>query len=112
MLVVEPPQPVSAKTRLRKFVQLGPAGATPAVPALSSRLRCDCAKKLGPVHDARLGKVSSNLMIDLHTTSGKLRHRAVRVVAQLANCDYDSARKALEASGWNLRLIVDKLSQR
>src|SRR5215469_5959183 len=59
-----------------------------------------------------LGKVRGNLIIDLHTTSGKLRHRAVRVVAQLANCDYDSARKALEASGWNLRLIVDKLSQR
>jgi N-acetylmuramic acid 6-phosphate etherase len=58
-----------------------------------------------------LGKVRGNLMIDLHTTSRKLRDRAVRVVAQLANCDYDSARDALEASGWNLRLIVDKLSR-
>jgi N-acetylmuramic acid 6-phosphate etherase len=57
-----------------------------------------------------LGKVRSNLMIDLHTTSGKLRDRAVRVVTQLANCDYDSARNTLEASGWNLRSVMDKLS--
>jgi N-acetylmuramic acid 6-phosphate etherase len=57
-----------------------------------------------------LGKVRGNLMIDLHTTSGKLRDRAVRVLAQLANCDYDSARNALEASGWNLTSVVEKLS--
>ena len=57
-----------------------------------------------------LGKVRGNLMIDLHTSSGKLRDRAVRVVAELASCDYDSARNMLEANGWNLRSVVDKLS--
>ena len=56
-----------------------------------------------------LGKVRGNLMIDLHTTSTKLRDRAVRVVAGLAQCDYDSARNLLEANAWNLRLVVDKL---
>jgi N-acetylmuramic acid 6-phosphate etherase len=56
-----------------------------------------------------LGKVRGNLMIDLHTSSGKLRDRAVRVVAQLAGCDYDSARNMLEANGWNLRGVVGKL---
>jgi N-acetylmuramic acid 6-phosphate etherase len=56
-----------------------------------------------------LGKVRGNLMIDLHTSSGKLRDRAVRVVAQLAGCDYDSARNMLEANGWNLREVVGKL---
>jgi N-acetylmuramic acid 6-phosphate (MurNAc-6-P) etherase/N-acetylglucosamine kinase-like BadF-type ATPase len=50
-----------------------------------------------------LGKVRGNLMIDLHTTSTKLRDRAVRVVAELTQSDYDSARKRLEASCWNLR---------
>jgi N-acetylmuramic acid 6-phosphate etherase len=58
-----------------------------------------------------LGKVRSNLMIDLHTSSGKLRDRAVRVVAQLAGCDYDSARNMLEANGWNLRGVVGKIGQ-
>jgi len=31
------------------------------------------------------------------------------VVAQLAGCDYDSARNMLEANGWNLRGVVGKL---
>jgi len=56
-----------------------------------------------------LGKVRGNLMIDLHTTSAKLRDRAVRVVADLAECDYDSARQKLEAADWNLRAVVEKL---
>jgi N-acetylmuramic acid 6-phosphate etherase len=56
-----------------------------------------------------LGKVRGNLMIDLHTTSAKLRDRAVRVVSDLAQCDYDTARRQLEAADWNLRAVVEKL---
>lgn len=56
-----------------------------------------------------LGRVRGNLMIDLHTTSAKLRHRAVRVVAELACCDRDSARWLLETNDWNLRAIIEKL---
>ncbi|PYK66232.1 MAG: N-acetylmuramic acid 6-phosphate etherase, partial [Verrucomicrobia bacterium] len=56
-----------------------------------------------------LGRVRGNLMIDLRTTSTKLRDRATRVVAELAQCDYDSARQQLEAANWNLRAVVDKL---
>jgi N-acetylmuramic acid 6-phosphate etherase len=55
-----------------------------------------------------LGRVRGNLMIDLHTTSAKLRDRAVRVVANLAQCDYDSARRQLEAADWNLRSILER----
>jgi N-acetylmuramic acid 6-phosphate etherase len=58
-----------------------------------------------------LGKVRGNLMIDLHTTSTKLRDRAVRVVAELAQCDYDSAREKLEASGWNLRDSIGEIDK-
>src|SRR5439155_6078494 len=47
-----------------------------------------------------LGKVRGNLMIDLHATSTKLRDRAVRVLAELAQCDYESARNLLEANDW------------
>jgi N-acetylmuramic acid 6-phosphate etherase len=55
-----------------------------------------------------LGKVRGNLMIDLHTTSTKLRDRAVRVVAELAQCDYESAREKLKANDWNLRAVLEK----
>jgi N-acetylmuramic acid 6-phosphate etherase len=58
-----------------------------------------------------LGKVRGNLMIDLHTSSTKLRDRAVRMVADLAGCDYHSARDQLESAGWNLRAVVDKIAK-
>jgi N-acetylmuramic acid 6-phosphate etherase len=58
-----------------------------------------------------LGKVRGNLMIDLHTSSAKLRDRAVRVVAQLAECSYDSARDRLETSGWNLRNVIGEIEK-
>jgi N-acetylmuramic acid 6-phosphate etherase len=56
-----------------------------------------------------LGKVRGNLMIDLHTTSTKLRDRAVRIVAEVSQRDYESARGLLEASDWNLRATLEKL---
>jgi N-acetylmuramic acid 6-phosphate etherase len=56
-----------------------------------------------------LGKVRGNLMIDLHTSNTKLRDRAVRVVAELKKCNYDSARQQLEEANWNLRAVVDNI---
>ena len=58
-----------------------------------------------------LGKVRGNLMIDLYTSSAKLRDRAVRMVAELAHCDYNAAREQLEASGWNLRTTLEKIGK-
>ncbi len=55
-----------------------------------------------------LGKVRGNLMIDLNTSSTKLRDRATRMVAELTECDYDSARAQLEESGWDLRAVLKK----
>ena len=56
-----------------------------------------------------LGKVRNNLMLDLHTTSTKLRDRAVRVLAELTQRDYESARGLLEANEWHLRRALEKL---
>lgn len=53
-----------------------------------------------------MGKVKGNLMVDLHTSSAKLRDRAVRMVAELTQCDPDLAREKLEKSGWNLRGVL------
>jgi N-acetylmuramic acid 6-phosphate etherase len=58
-----------------------------------------------------LGKVRGNLMIDLNTSSTKLRDRATRMVAELTERDYDSARAQLEESGWDLRAVLKKSSQ-
>jgi N-acetylmuramic acid 6-phosphate etherase len=58
-----------------------------------------------------LGKVRGNLMIDLNTSSTKLRDRAVRMVAEITQCDYGSARAHLEESGWDLRAVLKKTGQ-
>jgi N-acetylmuramic acid 6-phosphate etherase len=58
-----------------------------------------------------LGKVHGNLMIDLHASNSKLRDRATRLVAQLSESDYDSARRQLEANDWNLRTVVAKIGK-
>jgi N-acetylmuramic acid 6-phosphate etherase len=86
----------------------------PEILAGSTRLKAGTATKvaLNIVSTGAmvaLGRVRGNLMIDLHATSAKLRDRAVRVVADLAQCDYDSARRQLEAADWNLRAVVEKL---
>jgi N-acetylmuramic acid 6-phosphate etherase len=54
-----------------------------------------------------LGKVRGNLMIDLNTTSAKLRDRATRMVAELMETDYNSARAQLEQNGWDLRSVLN-----
>ena len=58
-----------------------------------------------------LGKVRGNLMIDLHASSAKLRDRATRLVSELAQCDYDSARARLEQNDWNLRAAIDRIDK-
>ena len=58
-----------------------------------------------------LGKVRGNLMIDLQILSTKLRDRAIRLVAEIAGCNYEAARKRLETNDWNLRAAVEKIDR-
>jgi N-acetylmuramic acid 6-phosphate etherase len=60
----------------------------------------------------RLGKVRSNLMVDLDPANVKLRDRAVRIVRDLAGADYATAQRALERSGWVVKKAVGRLSRR
>jgi N-acetylmuramic acid 6-phosphate etherase len=57
-----------------------------------------------------LGKVRGNLMIDLQILSTKLRDRAIRLVAEITGCDYETAQKRLEASDWKLRAAIESQS--
>jgi N-acetylmuramic acid 6-phosphate etherase len=89
----------------------------PEILAGSTRLKAGTATKvaLNIISTAAmvgLGKVRGNLMIDLHTSSTKLRDRAVRIVADLIQSDYKSAREKLEASGWNLREIIGGIDKK
>jgi N-acetylmuramic acid 6-phosphate etherase len=58
-----------------------------------------------------LGKVASNLMVDLHPTNEKLRDRAVRIVQELAGADANAARAALERSRWEVKHALKRLAR-
>ena len=105
------PQPAAVATNIDLVIALA---VGPEILTGSTRLKAGTATKaalniISTGAMVALGKVRGNLMIDLHTTSAKLRDRAVRVVVDLAKCDYESARRKLEAADWNLRAVVEKL---
>jgi N-acetylmuramic acid 6-phosphate etherase len=54
-----------------------------------------------------LGKVRGNLMIDVVASNEKLRDRATRLVAQIAECDHAEAQARLAASNWSVRAALD-----
>ena len=90
----------------------------PEIVAGSTRMKAGTAQKLilnmiSTATMVRLGRVRSNLMIDLRTWSVKLRERAKRIVAQLAGVTIPEAEKALEANNWEVRKAISWLqSQR
>ncbi len=91
-------------------------GVGPEILTGSTRLKAGTATKvalniISTGAMVALGKVRGNLMIDLHASSAKLRDRATRLVAQLLQCDYATARQQLEANGWNLRAVVNKIDK-
>ena len=105
------PQPAVVSTNIDLVIALA---VGPEILTGSTRLKAGTATKaalniISTGAMVALGKVRGNLMIDLHTTSAKLRDRAVRVVVDLAKCDYESALRKLEAADWNLRAVVEKL---
>ena len=82
----------------------------------STRLKAGTATKLllnifSTLAMVKSGKVIGNLMVDLNPANVKLRDRAVRIVQELTNADYLSARKALERSGWLVKKAVARLKR-
>ncbi len=80
----------------------------PEVVAGSTRLRSGTAQKMvlnmiTTITMVRAGKVMGNRMVDLRATNEKLRIRAVRMVAELAEVAEDVATGALERSDWRVK---------
>jgi N-acetylmuramic acid 6-phosphate etherase len=74
----------------------------------STRLKAGTATKLvlnmlTTISMIRLGKVVSNLMVDVKPTNEKLRARACRIVAALRGCHEGEARWRLVRCGWNVK---------
>jgi len=80
----------------------------PEVLTGSTRLKAGTATKLvlnmlTTISMIRLGKVVSNLMVDVKPTNEKLRARACRIVATLCGCSEHEARRKLVRDGWNVK---------
>jgi N-acetylmuramic acid 6-phosphate etherase len=83
----------------------------PEVIAGSTRLKAGTATKvvlnmLTTTAMVRAGKTYGNLMVDVKSTSDKLRDRARRIVGTVTGLDYEAANALLDQSGWNVKAAI------
>lgn len=81
------------------------------VVAGSTRMKAGTAQKvilniLSTGIMARLGRVHAGLMVDMRPTNAKLRDRAARIVAGIAEVEEGAARDALLAADWRIKEAV------
>ena len=84
----------------------------PEVITGSTRLKAGTATKfvLNMITTAamiKLGKVYSNLMVDVQATNDKLKARALRIVIEATGCDEETAVKALSKSNGSAKSAID-----
>ena len=77
----------------------------------STRLKAGTAQKLilnilSTATMVRLGKVYSNLMVDVRASNQKLRDRAVRIVSAAAEVDRERAEEALKAADGHVKEAI------
>lgn len=90
------------------------ADTGPEVLTGSTRLKAGNAQKmiLNMISTAamvRLGKVRSNLMVDMRPTNAKLERRARAMVMELTGCGEDRAAQALSECGGSVGKAVDRI---
>lgn len=88
----------------------------PEVLTGSTRLKAGTATKMilnifTTLAMVQLGKVSSNLMIDVNASNIKLRARAIRIVQELTGADRLRAEQALLQSRWTVQEAVRRLKK-
>jgi len=89
----------------------------PEVLTGSTRLKSGTATKLilnaiSTLAMVRLGKVISNLMVDLNPSNIKLRDRAVRIVQELTGVEAERAHQSLEENGWVVKKAWKSLQRK
>jgi N-acetylmuramic acid 6-phosphate etherase len=102
-VVCNPQSPLAAVAPLAIEVITGPEVLTG-----STRLKAGTAQKLvlnliSTASMVKLGKVYSNLMVDVQPTNQKLRARAVRILFEATGVDEPTARQLLQAAGWQVK---------
>jgi N-acetylmuramic acid 6-phosphate etherase len=99
-------------TELQTFVDLTIAPAVgPEIIAGSTRLKAGTATKmvlnmLTTAAMVRVGKTYGNLMVDVQTTSEKLKDRARRILIIVSGIEYAAAEKLLKRAHWNVKAAI------
>jgi N-acetylmuramic acid 6-phosphate etherase len=99
-------------SELQTFVDITIAlGVGPEVIAGSTRLKAASATKLvlnmlSTAAMVRIGKTYGNLMVDVQSTSEKLKDRAIRIVGIVTDLDPDGAGKILKRAHWNAKAAI------
>ncbi|GIJ80821.1 N-acetylmuramic acid 6-phosphate etherase [Micromonospora phaseoli] len=86
----------------------------PEVVAGSTRMKAGTAQKLvlngfSTAVMVRLGRVYSNLMIDMVATNAKLRGRMISILVESTGCAEEVARQALDEAGGDLKTALVSL---
>jgi N-acetylmuramic acid 6-phosphate etherase len=111
-ITCDPGSPLASAAEMAVVLRVGPE-----VLAGSSRLKAGTATKLAlnmisTATMVRLGKTKGDLMIDMRPVSAKLRERAIRIVRDESGLAEDEARRRLEASGWDVRAVLESSGRR
>ena len=101
-----PNQGVSEVADISICAQVGPEVLTG-----STRMKSGTAQKLilntlSTASMIRIGKTYKNLMVDVSATNEKLNARAIRIVMQATECDFETANIALEVAKSNTKLAI------
>ena len=101
--------PLAARSQIAIEVLVGPE-----IIAGSTRLNAGTAQKIvlniiSTAAMVRLGKTYGSLMVDLRATNAKLRHRATRIVAEIAGVTFEQAMVALEQANWKAKTAAAML---
>ncbi len=83
----------------------------PEVIAGSSRMKAGTAQKmvlnmLTTASMIKIGKTYENLMIDLKASNEKLKDRAIRIVANIAEVSYSKALESLLDTNWEIKTSI------
>lgn len=97
---------ISEEAGLAICVEVGPE-----VIAGSSRLKAGTAQKmilnmLSTGAMIKIGKTYENYMIDLQATNEKLKDRAIKIVAQIAEVTHAEALATLMKSSWEIKVAI------
>jgi N-acetylmuramic acid 6-phosphate etherase len=102
--------PKKTKLDLLLAIDVGPELLTG-----STRLKSGTATKLvlnilTTLTMVRLGKVASNLMIDLNPSNTKLRDRAIRIVQEITGASREDSETALQKSNWIIKAALKAIT--